>query len=347
MSGKRLPLILALLLIGMLSAACKREQPVYNTRFLAFGTLVDLSIIGVDKATADHASATLEQDFAFMHQAWHAWDPGPLGRVNRLIQQGKTFSVPPSVLPLIRLGQRYSEQSGGLFNPAIGHLVDIWGFHKDEPECRPPPPPEAIRNLLRSAPSMADLSLDGIMLHSKNPDVKLDFGAFGKGYGIDLAIAHLREMGIHNAIVNAGGDLRAIGDRDGAPWRIAVRRPGGGVFATIEVSGDESVFTSGDYERYFVYEGETYHHIIDPRTGYPAQGTRSVTVVHGDAATADAAATALFVAGPEGWVDVARNMGIKLVLLLDVTGTIHMTPAMAQRIKLLDREPDTKLSPPM
>ena len=347
MSGNRLGLTLTALLIILSIMGCKREQPVYNTRFLAFGTLVDLSIIGIDKETADRASNTLEQDFAFMHQAWHAWDPGPLGRVNRLIQQGETFSVPPSILPMIKLGQRYTEQSGGLFNPAIGQLVDLWGFHIDEPECRPPPPPEAIRNLVRSAPSMADLTLDGIEMYSSNPDVKLDFGAFGKGYGIDLAIAHLRELGIRNAIVNAGGDLRAIGDRDGQPWRIAIRRPNGGVFATIEVAGDESVFTSGDYERYFVYEGESYHHIIDPRNGYPARGSKSVTVVHSNAATADAAATALFVAGPNEWVEVARNMGVSQVLLMDQAGTIHMTPAMAKRVKFLEREPDIKLSPPL
>jgi thiamine biosynthesis lipoprotein len=347
MRGSPKRLLLAMALVVLTVSACKREQPVYNTRFLAFGTLVDLSIIGVSRDTANRASQALEQDFAFMHHAWHAWDPGPLGRVNQLIRKGETFSAPPSVLPLLKLAQRFSEQSGGLFNPAIGHLIDLWGFHTDDPECRPPPPPEAIRNLVRSNPSMGDLTLDGILMHSNNPDVKLDFGAFGKGYGIDLAIAHLREMGIHNAIVNAGGDLRAIGDRDGQPWRIAVRRPSGGVFATLEVSGDESVFTSGDYERYFVYEGETYHHIIDPRTGYPARGSRSVTVVHSDAATADAAATALFVAGPEQWVEVARGMGIKQVLLLDVAGTIHMTPAMAQRVKFLDREPDIKLSPPL
>jgi thiamine biosynthesis lipoprotein len=339
------PVVILLAVLSL--AACKREQPVYNTRFLAFGTLVDLSVIGVDRKTADRAAQVLEQDFAVMHQAWHAWNPGPLGRVNKLIRERGTFAVPPSVLPLIKLGQRYSEQSGGLFNPAIGHLVDLWGFHSDEPECRPPPPPEAIRNLVQSNPSMADLVLDGILMRSDNPDVKLDFGAFGKGYGIDLAIAHLRELGVHNAIVNAGGDLRAIGDRDGTPWRIAIRRPSGGVFATIQVSGDESVFSSGNYERYFVYEGETYHHIIDPRTGYPARGSASVTVVHSDAVTADAAATALFVAGPELWVKVARDMGIKQVLLLDEAGTLHMTPAMAKRVNILDREPDIKLSPPI
>ncbi len=280
-----------------------------------------------------------------MHRAWHAWDPGPLGRVNRLLPTGKPFAVPPSVLPLIELGQIYSTQSGDLFNPAIGKLVQLWGFHSDIPEDQPPPPTAAIEALVKAAPRMADLELDGIMLRGRNPSLQLDFGAFGKGYGIDLAVAHLREMGIENAIVNAGGDLRAIGDRAGNPWRIAIRRPDGqGVFAVIEVSGDESVFTSGDYERNFQYGDKSYHHIIDPRTGYPAEGAHSVTVLYGDAVTADAAATALFVAGPEGWQRVARNMGLRYVLLMDEAGTLHMTPAMSKRVRFLDQAPGIRLS---
>jgi thiamine biosynthesis lipoprotein len=194
---------------------------------------------------------------------------------------------------------------------------------------------------------MSDIQVDGIMLRCTNPRAKLDFGAIGKGYGIDLAIGHLRELGIHNVIINAGGDLRAIGDRDGQPWRIAIRRPTGGVFAILKVSGDESVFTSGDYERNFVYEGKTYHHIIDPRTGWPAEGTRSVTVVHTDATTADAAATAIFVAGPKEWHAVAERMGIRYVLLMDTEGVVHMNPAMAERVELLDRDTEVQISPPL
>lgn len=336
------------LALVLLMAGCQQEQPVYNTRFLAFGTLMDLSIIGVDQATAQRASRALEEDFAFMHQAWHAWDPGPMERVNQLLASGQPFAAPPSVFPLLELGKKYAEQSGNLFNPAIGNLVNLWGFHTDSPECRPPPPPEAIAALVKAAPKMSDIEIDGLMLHGSNAEVRLDFGAFGKGYGIDLAIAHLQELGVHNAIVNAGGDLRAIGDRDGQPWRIAVRRPtGGGVFAIIRISGDESVFTSGDYERNFIYDGKSYHHIIDPRTGYPAEGTRSVTVVHSNAVTADAAATALFVAGPNAWFEIARNMGLRYVLLIDDAGTINMTPAMAKRIEILDKDPDIRLSEPL
>ena len=343
MSGSRA--WLPLLALALLAVGCRQERQVHNHRFLAFGTLLDLSISGVDREAAQRAARTLEQDFAFMHQAWHAWDPGPLGRVNRLLPTGEPFAAPPSVLPLIELGQKYAAQSDDLFNPAIGKLVQLWGFHNDAPEGRPPPPAEVIEALVKAAPRMADLELDGIMLRGRNRSLQLDFGAFGKGYGIDLAIAHLREMGIENAIVNAGGDLRAIGDRAGNPWRIAIRRPDGqGVFAVIEVSGDESVFTSGDYERNFQYGGKNYHHIIDPRTGYPAEGAHSVTVLYSDAVTADAAATALFVAGPEGWQQMARNMGQRYVLLVDEAGTAHMTPLMAERVRFLDQAPEIRLS---
>jgi FAD:protein FMN transferase len=338
-----LVLLPSLLLLG----GCRGENPVYTTRFLAFGNLMDLSIVGVRRDQAELASQALEQEFRFMHHAWHAWEPGPLGRVNALIAAGEPFAAPPSVLPLVRLSQRYAEESGHLFNPAIGGLIALWGFHKDTPECVPPPSPDQIRRLLADNPSMADIEIDGLRLSSRNPAVQLDFGAIGRGYGIDLAIEHLRERGIHNAMINAGGDLRAIGNRGGRPWRIAIRRPTGGVLAVVEVSGDESVFTTSDHSRNFIYEGRVYHHVIDPRTGWPAEGTRSATVIHGDATTADAAATALFVAGPEGWHGVAQRMGIRYALLLDSGGVVHMNPEMAARVELLDGDMEVNLSAPL
>ena len=334
------------LLLGLTS--CNQEQPVYNARFLAFGTLVDVSLIRISRPDAERAVAAIEQDFSSMDRAWHAWRPGPLGRVNRLLPTGEWFAAPPSVLPLVTLAQKYARESRDLFNPAIGRLIALWGFHKDDPECRPPPPKADIERLVRAHPRMSDIEVIGIMMRSDNPAVQLDFGAFAKGYGIDKAIEHLRELGVKNAIVNAGGDLRAIGSREGRPWRIAIRAPSGGsTLGFVEVTGDESVFTSGDYERNFIYRGEVYHHIIDPRTGYPARGFHSVTVIHGDGATADAAATALFVAGPDHWYEIARRMGIHYVLAVDDQGTLHMNPAMARRVQILERNPNIALSDPL
>lgn len=342
LSGRLIASLLAASVVG-----CRGAEPVYTTRFLAFGISVDLSIVGMERARAERASELIERDFAYMHRAWHAWEPGPLGRVNRLIAEKSAFAAPPSVLPLIRKSQQLAEQSENRFNPAIGHLVDLWGFHTDTPECRPPPERTRIERLVAATPRMRDLRVDGLLVRSDNPAVKLDFGAIGKGYGIDLAVEHLRELGISNAILNAGGDLRAIGDRSGQPWRVAIRHPGGGVLGVIMVSGDESLFTSGDYDRNFVHQGNTYHHIIDPRTGHPAEGVRSVTVAHTDATTADAAATALFVAGPANWHQVAQRMGIRFVLLVDGEGTLHMNPAMAERLELVHEDVEIELSPPL
>jgi len=270
-----------------------------------------------------------------MHRTWHAWHAGSLSRVNAMLAEGEPFAAAPSVLPLVKRGAELSRLSGGLFNPAIGKLVALWGFAGNEPPKGPPPNDAAIRAILDQHPSMADIRIEGLKMQTRNPAVKLDFGAFAKGYAVDHAIAILREAGIQNAVVNAGGDLRAIGRHGDRPWRIGIRHPHkAGILASVEVEGDESVFTSGDYERYFDWQGTRYDHIIDPRTGYPAQGLSSVTVFARQADLADAAATALFVAGPkmEDWLPVARAMGITGVMLVDEKGGVQITPGIRERL---------------
>ncbi|MGE5154744.1 MAG: FAD:protein FMN transferase, partial [Bdellovibrio bacteriovorus] len=110
---------------------------------------------------------------------------------------------------------------------------------------------------------------------------------------------------------------------------------------------DEAVGSAAAYDRNFIYGGTTYHHILDPRTGWPAQDTLAVTVVHRDASTADAAATALFVAGPVHWHAVAQAMGVRFVLLADSTGTLHMSPEMQARLELMDTSAQLRVSQPL
>ncbi len=335
-------------LVLLASSGCSRQLPSQYFRLLSFGTLVELEIIGVDQKKAREAYQSLQEDFDFMHRTWHAWEPGPLGRVNQAIAAGRAIAAPPSVLPLIRISQDLARKSDYLFDPGIGKLVELWGFHNSDLKPHAPPSAEAIAAIVGQHPSIRDVHLDGFHLSCDNPAVKLDFGAIGKGYGIDRAIERLKALGITDAIVNAGGDLRAIGSRAGNPWRIAIRDPdGGGIFALLSVTGDESVFTSGNYERNFTWEGKFFHHIIDPRTGYPAVGTASVTVLHPDATTADAAATALFVAGPKDWYRIARQMGIKFVLLIDTEGEAYMNPAMQKRVELQKPVPKIHVSKPL
>jgi thiamine biosynthesis lipoprotein len=326
-------LLAALVLIAATLAGCNRPRT-YENQFLAFGTLIEITIFGTEHELAEKAFEAAQQDFEFMHKTWHAWQPSALTRANALIAAGKSFDVDPDLLPLIARAKPLSKQSQGLFNPAAGKLIELWGFHSDEYAGRRPPPDKKIKVLVARSLSMDDLVLKGTRLSSSNRAVQLDFGAFAKGYGVGQVAEHLRRMGIENLIVNAGGDLRAIGAHGNRPWRIGIRHPRqGGIIASVEISKDECVFTSGDYERYFEFKGRRYHHILDPRSGYPARGTTSVTVIHPDAGTADAAATALFVAGPDQWRRVARAMGVRDALLIDRRGRAHMSLSMAERIE--------------
>jgi thiamine biosynthesis lipoprotein len=359
--GSRRLLGFASLMIAVLAiSSCSREEPVTTRKFLAFGTIVEVSIYGVDRQRAETAIENVQNQFEYMHKTWHPWQPGPLARVNNLLGTTDWFSVPPSIRPLIIDATPLANESDNLFNPAVGKLIKLWGFNQDERPPGPPPAADEIAALVAKHPRMSDLELDGIRLRSRNPAVVLDFGGFAKGYGIDRVVEYLQEIGIHNAIVNAGGDLRAIGRHGDRPWHIGIRNPrpqstqslvtseGESVLAALDVEGDESVFTSGDYERYFEYNGKRYGHILDPRTGYPAKNTTSVTVIDSRAATADAAATALFVAGPKDWYKIAKAMGIHYVMLVDKSGTIYMNPAMAKRIHIeTEKPPKIVLSDPL
>jgi thiamine biosynthesis lipoprotein len=326
-------IVLSCLFLALLSA-CNRPARVYQQHILALGTLVDISIYGVDRSKAQTAAAAITREMQEVTRHWHAWKPGRLMQINQQLQAGKAVTLSQTESRIIQEAMTLSKQSNYLFDPAIGKLVALWGFHEDvRPDNMPPPSKAAIQALLQQHPSMADLTLKNNILRSRNPAVQLDFGGFAKGVAIDRGIAALKQLGINNAIVNAGGDMRVIGSKGGQPWRIGIRHPrAGGVLASIKMQGDESIYTSGDYERFFIYDGRRYHHIIDPRTGMPAPGVTSVTVVQTDAALAEAADKALFITGPAGFAKMAHQLGITQAMLIDTQGTVYMTPAMAKRI---------------
>ncbi len=334
-----LPLFLGLLLTG----ACQpRPEPAYQQQLFAFGTLIDITTQGVDVAQARAAVQAVDALYQQQHRDWHAWQRGALDDLNRAIASGKPWQTDPSIAYLIRLGQKFEQLSDGLFNPAIGELLTMWGFQQDEPPEGPPPSSQSIQDWLSHRPSSLQLSLDGAAVSSQNSHVQLDFGGFAKGYSVGKAVELLEGRGIRNLIVNAGGDLCLRGSRDGngKPWRIGIRHPRrDGTLATLLLQGSACVFTSGDYERHFTFEGQGYHHILDPRSGYPATGTRSVTVIADDPALADAAATALFVSGAEHWQAIAVRMGVQDVLRIDDQGVAWVTPRLAERITF---DPDWK-----
>lgn len=327
-----------LLALALLLAACSREAPLRHSQFLAFGTLVEITFYDVDATMAQRAEHALEADFQRWDRDWHAWRPSALTAINARLAQGQPAPVNGTLRDLIVRARALSLASDNLFDPALGRLFALWGFQRDEPEG-PPPAPDQVRALLAHLPTMADLHVEKDSLRSDNPAVQLDFGAVAKGYAAQRAIEDLQALGIRNAIVAAAGDLHVLGRHGARAWHVGIRDPRApGVIAAVDLDSGESISTSGDYERYFTYQGKRYHHLLDPRSGAPAQGTRAVTVIARDGATADAAATALFIAGPNAWPRIARAMGVDTVLLIDAAGTVQMSPKMAARLQFV-REP--------
>ena len=324
-----------LTLLLLLTACQSRSQEIFQQQILQFGTIIDATIVSSDPALAEKAMRMLEDDFATMQASWQVWKPGPLMALNQALSNGRGIIPEPSLVPLIRKATSISRSSNYLFNPAVGKLIALWGFHKDEFGRNKSPSAADIRALVNANPRMDDLYFRQHKLYSRNPAVKLDFGGFAKGYGLGLEAHKLKSMGIDNFILNAGGDLVAWGHHPMRSWKIGVRdASGSGAIATVEPGNGDSIFTSGDYERRYMLNGKQRHHIIDPRTGYPSQGAHAVTVIHQDPALADAVATALMVAAPSEWATIAVRLGVDKVLLIDHEGQLHISPAMLKKIQL-------------
>ncbi len=326
-------LLTFILICGAWLTACERNTE-QSAELFVFGTIVEIKLWGASPAEASNAFTELQQMFQGMHRDWHAWEPGRLTEINAAFRAGQPATADPDIVTMIRRSQSIEERTGGRFNPAIGGLIELWGFHtSDYPIVGPPPSQAQISAILEQQPSSRDIDIDGLQLTTDNPAVQLDFGGIAKGYAVDLTIRRLRSLGITNAIVNAGGDLRAIGSHGKRPWRVAVKKPGGGSIGFVEVQGDEAIFTSGNYERFRQDQTRRYPHILDPATGWPAKDIASVTVITDEGLLADTAATALVVAGLQEWPAVAGALDLDKVAVVDESGTIYLTPAMEQRIQ--------------
>lgn len=333
------------LVIALLSG-CGRESGEQHQTLYIFGTLLEVSAYTDNAGAFDRAVSKLEQSLQQMHRDWHAWKgAGELMRLNLALKQGERFELSGQMADLLSQGQTYFRQSDGLFNPAMGKLIALWGFHNDELPTGMPPDKSQIAELVAAAPGMDDLSIIGRQVSSSNRQVQLDLGAYAKGYALNLAIDQLRNQGLNNAIVNAGGDLCVSGQHGDRAWRIGVRHPqGSGVIAALDLQDGECVMTSGNYERYREFEGIRYAHIIDPRSGYPVEHVASATVISRIGSLADAAATALSVAGPVAWQRIARQMTVTEVMLVDEAGKVYLTPAMQARMHFESPVPEVIVS---
>ncbi|HLP98119.1 MAG TPA: FAD:protein FMN transferase [Sideroxyarcus sp.] len=333
-SFARLLLLSFVLLLG----ACGKE-PFYQEQAYVFGTQVDVSIYGADEAQARAATVAVMHEFQRLHDMLHAWQPSELSELNTAIAQGRSKRVSPELAAMLQDAAQLSRQSEGLFNPAIGGLIQTWGFQADDFKTVLPDE-KKIAALVKLNPQMSDLVIGNGTVRSKNRAVKLDLGGYAKGYALDRAAAILKQQGIRNALINIGGNVMALGTHGTRPWMVGIQHPRKpGPLAIMELHDGEAVGTSGDYQRYFELDGKRYCHLIDPRTGYPVQDVQAVTILtHGEHAglLSDASSKPLFISGTQSWLAAAEQMQLPEALLVDAQGVVHLTAAMQKRLKFTD-----------
>jgi FAD:protein FMN transferase len=329
---------IVLLALIALNVSCQNHN---HQRFesYVFGTLVTLDIYDTPKDKAEVAATAVETEFQRIHHAWHAWKPGGIvADINQAIASGKAIQLSPEIRDFIQKCQTYARQSQQYFNPAIGYIISAWSFHSEDWHG-PPPTTDVLQRYTAPLVTLDAVSIDDVgMLRSNDSRVKLDFGAIGKGYALEVAAQILQKQGIHTALVSAGGDVKALGARRQSGWKIGMVGAGNALVGEVSVRANESVVSSGTYERKFTWQGKTYHHVINPHTGAPSVGVTMVTVIYPNAIRADAAATALLANGGANWLEIAQAMGVEYVFMLDDKGKVIMTEPMRQRVRYYSAE---------
>lgn len=326
----------ALMLLSSLLAGCKKNENTYRTQGKVFGTAVEISIFGESEARASMLGTKVLNEFERLHHKFHAWQPSALTALNDSIARSEPYQADAEMVGLLKAVTVLAENSGNTFNPAIGHLIRLWGFQSSEITPHGPSAAE-VKRWVDANPRMTDLVFDGTRISSRNNAVMLDLGGYAKGYALDRAAQILRAEHVEAALINIGGNILAIGQPGERPWRVGVQDPrGDGMVASVALHDNEAIGTSGDYQRYFMKDGKRRPHIIDPKTGEPIDLVASVTIITSggtDAGTrSDGNTKPLFIAGPQHWQAMAQRLGLKEVMLIDANRNIEITPVMRARM---------------
>jgi thiamine biosynthesis lipoprotein len=344
---------LSVLLFAALLVACS-DQPLLTKReSFVFGTRVEVLIAGVEVIAARAAIATVLADFDELHHAYHPWQPSRLSEVNAAIVAGEPIEVSAEMAGFILDAQDFTRRSHGLFDPGIGRLVALWGFQTDEFIARLPDE-KALEDWRQSPATILQVEVDSNRkLVSTHRGVALDFGGYLKGVALDRAAEKLKATGIKNALINIGGNVMALGSKNGQPWKIGIQHPRlPETLALLNLYDGEAIGTSGDYQRYFELDGRRYSHLLDPMSGEPVSHTQAVTVLISSleepgktGARSDALSKPLFLAGQGNWREVARELGVALALRVDANGDIEVSRDFAPRLTFSNEIKPTRILP--
>lgn len=330
------------------SSSSQEVKHLKQTRFI-MGTFAEISVYSDVEETAGRAIEEALDEMERMDRIMSNYkDDSQLSRLNKTA--GKS-PVPcdGELLDVIEQSQHYSELSGGAFDITVSPVIALWGFFHEEGHI---PSKEEIAGLLPAVSyknvvirKSNDPKKAG-MVFFKDTQTQIDLGAIGKGYAVDKALEVIKKYGIDNACINLGGNIYVLGAPPGKKaWNVGVQHPrkNDEILGYLELKG-EATATSGDYERFFEINGERYSHIIDPRTGWPVNGsgTIAVTVIAPTGTQVDALSTSIFVLGPEKGFELMKGFpGTDACVVRegkDGTITIDMTEGFKEKFRDIPRE---------
>jgi len=295
-------------------------------------TFITVTVVADSEGSAEQAiQKTFQHIETFGNRINFFSDDSELTMINRSAGVS-AITVSSETLDLIDKSLYVARKSGGAFDPTIGAVMKLWDFHKDTP----PTDSEIKENLPLVDYRLVKVDKGKATVFLAKKGMMLDLGGIAKGYAADLAVNTLKQAGISAGIVAVAGDIRTFGLRpDGKPWKIGIKNPRqtrekDDIIGTVRLF-DRGISTAGDYERYFIYQGRRYHHILDPRTGYPAGGVRSVSVTAGQGVWADGFDNAVFVLGPQKGLDLVKDLQrdyLMDAMIIDGNGEMHSTPGL-------------------
>ncbi|MEH6549697.1 MAG: FAD:protein FMN transferase [Pseudomonadales bacterium] len=316
--NKRLFFGVAVLFCFIVAACGELSSQTVYLNGKTMGTTYHITLPSLTDHTQQELAIIVQQELDAVDQAMSTYKSDSIVSLYNAAQVGQVVAADEATLFVVKQALGFAEDSAGAFNPAIGPLVNLWGFGPSVLADDQIPSEYEIQQALAQSDYRA------IVVHhnglGKTAPVSLDLSAIAKGYGVDVVAEHLLELGITDFMVEVGGELRLQGNSPrGSIWRIGIESPGeafGIPFEAILIS-NKAVATSGDYRNYFEADGVRYSHTIDPSSGYPIKHKlASVTVVADTSATADALATAISVMGPERGMEFSRNRALAVFMLV-------------------------------
>ncbi len=326
----------AAILLLLFSAACRGRIHVVERVGVEMGSSLRLTAWTTDEAATRQAFDAVFAEFERLEAQMTTWrDGSDVSRINAAAGV-QPVPVAPEVRDVLRRARQISEWTEGTFDVTFGALTDVWKFDHDQDNTIPSA--DAIRARLPLI-DYRQIEIDdraGTVL-LKRAGMKIHLGGIGKGYAVERAIAILRQAGLRDFMIQAGGDLYVGGHTEGRLWRLGIKDPRGPAdktFATIDLT-DSTFSTSGDYARFFLEDGVRYHHILDPRTGQPARLCRSVTIAAASPVLADAVAKGVFILGPEKGMTLVEKIPDLEAVIVTATNEVLVSSGLKDRFALL------------